>query len=148
MPRLAQPGSILRRTHVWYTTWRKLALLTMVKHLQGKEGISLCRSVEHVQVSALLLTKWAERFSLSNDPIEAMLKNKKTSIHPGPLGRLKPLEEALLKYIFKQREQGIKVSTLCIIMLASNLSTEINKKDFIARCRAIKRFVHAHLLFY
>jgi hypothetical protein len=34
------------------------------------------------------------------DPIEALLKTKKKSIHPGSLGQLKPLEEALLKYIF------------------------------------------------
>jgi hypothetical protein len=61
---------------------------------------------------------------------------------------LKPLEEALLRYIFEQREQGIKISTLSIVVVASNLSTEFGKKDFIARCSAVKCFVHAHLLVY
>jgi hypothetical protein len=56
---------------------RKLALLTMVKRLQDKEGISLCKSAEHVQVSALLLTRWVERVSLSNNPIKAMLKKRR-----------------------------------------------------------------------
>jgi hypothetical protein len=110
MPRLAQPCGILRRMCVQYTARRKLALLTMAKHLQDKEDILLCKSAECVQVSALPLTKWAERFSLSNNPIKALLKKKKKSIHPGPLGQLKPLEEALLKY-FKQCKQGIKIST-------------------------------------
>jgi hypothetical protein len=61
---------------------------------------------------------------------------------------LKPLEEALLKYIFEQCKQGIKVSPLCIIVLASNLSTKFGKNNFVARCSTIKRFVHAHLLVY
>ncbi len=77
-----------------------------------------------------------------------MLKSNKKTIHPGPLGQLKPLKEALLKYTFKQREQGIKVSTLCIVVLASNLSTKFGKKDFVARCSTVMRFVHAHLLVY
>jgi hypothetical protein len=77
MPHLAQPSGILQQMRVLYTARRKLSLLTMAKHLQDKEGISLHRSAEHVQVSALLLTKWAERFSLDNDPIKAMLKTRR-----------------------------------------------------------------------
>jgi hypothetical protein len=148
MPCLTQPGSILRQMHVWYTAQAKLALLTMAKCLQEKEGISLGKSAECVQVAALLLTRWAEHFSLGNDPIEALLKSKKKSIHPGPLGQLKPLEEVLLKYIFKQHKQGIEISTLSIVMLASNLSTAFGEKNFVARCSAIKRFVPAHPLVY
>jgi hypothetical protein len=104
MPRLAQPGGASRWIRVRYTTRRKLALLTMAKRLQDGEGISLCKSAERVQVSAGLLVKWEERFSLGNDPIEALLKTKKKSIHPGPLGLLKPLKKTLLKYIFEKRE--------------------------------------------
>ncbi len=131
-----------------YTAQHKLALLMMVKRLQNEEGISLCKSTERVQVSALLLTRWAELFSLCNDPIKALLKIKKNSIHPSPLGQLKPLEEALLQYIFEQWEQGIKISTLSIVVVASNLSTEFGEKDFVARCSAVKSFVHAHSLVY
>jgi hypothetical protein len=49
----------------------------MMKPHQDKEGIFLRKSAEHVQVSALLLTRWAEHFSLGNNPIKAMLKKKK-----------------------------------------------------------------------
>jgi hypothetical protein len=144
----AQPSGVLRRMRTQYTTQCKLVFLTMAKHLQDKDGIFLHRSAERVQASALLLTKWAERFSLGNNPIEAMLKNKKKSIHPGQLSQLKPLEEVLLKYIFKQCKQGIKVSTLCINVLASNLSTKFGEKNFVAKCSTIKRFVHADSLVY
>jgi hypothetical protein len=61
---------------------------------------------------------------------------------------LKPLEEALLKYIFKKREQGIKISTLAIVVVASNFSTKFGEMNFVARCSALKRFVKAHLLVY
>jgi hypothetical protein len=67
---------------MWYTARRKLALLTMAKHLQDKEGISLRKSAEYVQVSAGLLVKWEERFSLGNDPIKALLKTKKNQFIP------------------------------------------------------------------
>jgi hypothetical protein len=90
----------------------------------------------------------AERFSLSNNPIEELLKNKKKSIHPSPLRQLKPIEEVLLKYIFKQCKQGMEISTLSIIAFAPNLSTAFCKKDFVARCSAVKLFVRAHSLVY
>jgi hypothetical protein len=61
---------------------------------------------------------------------------------------LKPLEEALLRYIFEQRKQRIKISTLSIVVVASYLSTKFGEKNFVARCSAVKRFVHAHLLVY
>jgi hypothetical protein len=57
MPGLAQPSGASRQMHVRYTTWPKLALLKMAKRLQDKEGISLCKSAERVQVSAGLLVK-------------------------------------------------------------------------------------------
>jgi hypothetical protein len=148
MLRLIQPGGVLRRMRMRYTARRKLALLKMVKHLHDEEGILLRKSAEHVQVSASLLTRWTELFSLSNNPIKALLKTKKKYVHPGPLGQLKPLEEALLQYIFEQCEQGIKISILFIVVVASNLTTKFGEKDFVARCSAVKRFVHAHLLVY
>ncbi len=148
MPHLAQPGGASRQMRVRYTARHKLGLLTMAKCLRDKEGISLRKSAEHVQVSAGLLVKWEELFSLGNNHIEGLLKTKKKSIYPGPLGQLKPLKEALLKYIFKKREQGIKISTLAIVVVALNLSTKFGEKNFVARCSAVKRFVKAHSLVY
>jgi hypothetical protein len=120
----------------------------MAKRLQVEEGISLTKSAQRVQVSALLILRWAKLFSLGNNPIEALLKTKKKSIQPGPLGQLKPLEEALLKYIFEHCKQGIKVSTLPIVVVALNLSTQFGEKNFIARCSATKCFVQAHSMVY
>jgi hypothetical protein len=57
MLRLVQPGGISRLMRMRYNAWRKLAPLRMAKRLQDKEGISLCKSAEHVQVTAGLLVK-------------------------------------------------------------------------------------------
>jgi hypothetical protein len=146
MTHFIQPGGILRWMRVRCTARHKLALLTMAKRLQDEEGILLCKSTERVQLSALLLTRWVELFSLGNDPIKALLKTKKKSVHPGPLGQLKLLEEALLQYIFGK--QGIEISTLSIIVVASNLSTKFGKKEFATRCSTARHFVRAHSLVY
>ncbi len=61
---------------------------------------------------------------------------------------LKLLENALLQYVFEQREQGINVSPLALIMKASSLSPLINEKHFVTRESAIKRFIRVHLLVY
>jgi hypothetical protein len=77
-----------------------------------------------------------------------MLKSKKKSIHPGPLGQLKPLQDTLLWYVFEQREQGINLNTLSLVVKASSLSPEFNAKDFVARSSAVVRFLRAHSLVY
>ncbi len=56
---------------VRYTAWCKLALLTMAKCLRDKEGISLRKSAERVQVSAGLLVKGEDVLGL-----QANLKTK------------------------------------------------------------------------
>jgi hypothetical protein len=77
-----------------------------------------------------------------------MLKGKKKSMHPGPLGQLKLLENALLRYIFEQHEQGIYVNTLSLVVKALSLLPEFNAKDFVVRSSAVVQFVRAHSLVY
>ena len=66
-----------------------------------------------------------------------MLMSKKKSMHPGLLGQLKSLQDTLLRYVFEQREQGINVNTLSLVVKASSLSPEFNAKDFVARSSAV-----------
>ena len=78
-----------------------------------------------------------------------MLKSKRKVNHPGPLaGQLKPLEGALLRHIFEQREQGITVRMFDLVIKASSLSPEFNAKHFVARESAMKRFIRANSLVY
>jgi hypothetical protein len=92
--------------------------------------------------------KWRQQQAADVDPILAMLKSKRKAAHAGPLGQLKPLEQVLLRYIFEHRKQGMSVHTFDLVIKASSLSPEFNAKHFVARCSAVKRFMHAHLLVY
>jgi hypothetical protein len=82
--------------------------------------------------------KWQQQRAANVDPILAMLKSKRKAAHTGPLGQLQPLEQALLRYIFEHREQGMTVHTLDLVVHASSLSPEFHAKDLVARCSAVK----------
>ena len=92
--------------------------------------------------------KWQQQQAADDNPILAMLKSKKKANLPGPIGQLKPIENILLQFVFEQREQGINVSILSIVVKASSLSPIFNEKHFTARTSAVKRFVRAHSLVY
>ena len=81
--------------------------------------------------------KWQQQQAADVDLILTMMKSKKKSTHPGSLGQLKPLENALLQYVFEQREQGINVNTLSLVVKASSLLPEFNAKDFVVRSSAV-----------
>ena len=146
MPPLRQPGGLSRKMRVRYTARRKLALVASAKRIMEEEGVTLRKAAERLQVCHSLIVRWQK--SDADDPILAMLKSKRKATCAGPLGQLKPIENALLQYVFEQCEQGINVSTLALIMKASSLSPVFNEKHFVARESAIKRFTCAHSLVY
>jgi len=113
-----------------------------------EEGVTLRRAAERLQVSHSLFVRWQQQRAANDDPILAMLKGKMKANCAGPLGQLKPLENSLLRYIFEQRKQGIKLSILALVVKASSLSPIFNEKTFVARVSAVKRFVRAHSLVY
>jgi hypothetical protein len=67
-----------------------------------------------------------------------MLMSRRKANCAGLLGQLKPLKDALLWYVFKQRKQGITVSTLALVVKASSLLPEFNVKHFVTRTSAVK----------
>ena len=146
MPRVAQPGRLSGKMRVRYTASRKLALLASAKRIMEEEGVSLRRAAERLQVDNSLIVRWQQQQAA--DPILEMLKCRLKAHHPGPLGQLKSLEDALLRHVFEKREQGINVHPLDLVVKASSLSPDFNGKHFIARCSAVRRFMRAHSLVY
>jgi hypothetical protein len=61
---------------------------------------------------------------------------------------LKAIEDGLLHYIFKKREQGIKIKVFTVVLRASFMLPEFRKKSFTVRCSCVKRFMHAHSFSY
>jgi hypothetical protein len=148
MPRILQPGGLLLKMGAHYTARRKLGLLALAKHIQEEEGLSLRQASEQLMVCHSLLVRWQKQQVTEGDPILAMLKSRRKANCAGPLVQLKPLEDALLWYVFEQRKQGTTVSTLALVVKAWSLSPKFNVKHFVARTSAVKRFVRAHSLIY
>ena len=99
--------------------------------------MSLRAAARRLQVAHSLFVKWEGMRANEGDPILLMLKTGKKSTHPGPIGQLKTLEYALLRYIFEQREQGIVVQTFDLVVKASSLSQEFGVKQLVARMSAV-----------
>ena len=136
MPRIVQPGGITGQMHVRYTARRKLALLAAAKWIQEEEELSLCQAAECLMVSQSLFSRWQKQCTSRDDPIWALLMSRKKANLTGPLGQLKPLEDILLCFIIEQREHGINVNALSLVVKASSLSPEFNVKSFAARTSA------------
>ena len=136
MPHIVQPGGIMGQMCVQNTARCKLALLAAAKRIQEEEGLNLCQAAECLMASQSFFSRWQKQFTSRDDPILALLMSRKKANLTGPLGQLKPLEDVLLRFIFEQREQGINVSTLSLVVKASSLSSEFNVKSFAARTSA------------
>jgi hypothetical protein len=147
MPRVVQPGGLSQKMRVRYTARRKLCLLASAKRIMQEEGVSLRQAAKQLQVDHSLFVRWQQRAS-DADPILEMLKSRRKANHPGPLGQLKLLADALLRHVFEQREQGITVHTFDLVIKASSLSPEFNAKHLVAWCSAVKRFLCANSLVY
>jgi hypothetical protein len=77
-----------------------------------------------------------------------LLRGNKKSSHFGPIGQLKPLEDALLRYVFEQRKRGINVESFDLVVKASTMCPVFNAKTFVAKISAVKRFTLANSLVY
>ncbi len=120
MPLVIQPGGLSQKMHARYTARRKLALLASAKRIVEEEGATLHRVAEQLMVCHSLFVRWQKQQDTVGDPILAMLKSKWKASHPGPIGQLKHLKHALLRHVFEQRELGINVHTLDLVIKASS----------------------------
>ena len=116
MHRIVQPGGITGQMRVRYTARRKLVLLAAAKRIQEEEGLSLRQAAKRLMASQSLFSIWQKQCTSRDDPIWALLMSRKKANLTGPLGQLKPLEDMLLCFIFEQREQGINVNTLSLVI--------------------------------
>ena len=134
MPRRIQAGGVSGVTRLRYTARKKLGLISAVRSVMDKEGLSLNKAAASINVSLSLISKWAKQ---SDILCEALSLCKKSS-HPGPQGHLSPIEDQLLRFIFELREMGMAVSHLMIVLKASTLSSNFADKSIKARFSAVK----------
>jgi hypothetical protein len=109
------------------------------------EGMTLRKATAELHVSHSNLMKWTAKGIGDIDSLDKILKSKRKTTHKGPLGQLKSMEDALLRYIFELHEQGINVYMFTVVLRALFLSPKISAKSFALHCSAVKRFMVAHL---
>jgi hypothetical protein len=79
-----------------YTACRTLGLLALAKRIMEEEGVTLRRAAERLQVCHSLFESWQRQQAVDvNNPILAMLKSKRKATCAGPVGQLKPFENAV-----------------------------------------------------
>jgi hypothetical protein len=92
------------------------------------EGRTLRKATAKLRVSVSYLSKWATQGIGEINSLDKILKSMKKATHKGPLGQLKSLEDALMRYIFELREQGININTFIAVLRVSFLSIEFRAK--------------------
>jgi hypothetical protein len=132
---------------VGYTARRKCGLVAIAKHRQAK-GRSMHDATAELRVSVANLSRWVLEGVGEIDHLDKILKLKKKAAHSGPLGQLKAIEGALLRYTFELCEKGVSVNTFMVTLRVSFISPEFREKSFTARCSCVKRFLIAHLFSY
>jgi len=147
MPRVLQPGGGGGKMRVRYTVRRKRSLVATSKRMIV-EGMTLRAAAEELRVSVANLSRWTLQGMGEIYRLEKILRSKKRAAHTGPSGQLKAIEDELLRYIFKQREQRVEIKVFTVALRASFLSPEFREKSFTARCSCVKRFMRAHSFAY
>ena len=147
IPCAVQPGSGSGKIRVRYTAPRKHGLIAASKRLVV-EGMMLLKAVAELGVSHSNLVKWTAKGIGDINSLDKILKSKKKATHKGPLGQLKSLEDALLRYIFELRKQGVIGNTFIVVLRALFLLAKLCTKNYTARCSTVKSFFIAHLFAY
>jgi hypothetical protein len=65
--------------------------------------------------------------------VSGILRSKKKAALTGPSSQLKAIKDGLMRYIFKNREQGINIKVFVVLLRASFMLPEFREKSFTAR---------------
>ena len=107
--------------------------------------MALQKATTELCVSHSNLVKWTVKGIGNINSLDKILKSKKKATHKGPLSQLKSLDDALLRYIFELRKQGVIVNTFIVLLF---LLAELCANNYTSRCSGMKRFFVAHLFAY
>ena len=147
MTKFVHPGGESGKRRIRYSMRRKYGLLATVRRLRW-EGRLLKSIASELRVGSSNLSRWEQQKVGEMDPKDKLFKKKKLCSHPGPPSQLAAIDESLLRYVFEQREQGIVVDTIKIVLRALFLSPEFREKSLTAHWSAVLRWVHAHSMSY
>ena len=122
-----------------YSVLEKLAIVRNVRR-RIDMGMSQRAACEDMNIHHTMYGVWARKLQET----QQAGNNKARSLWPGPPSAvLQPMQDELLRFIFKLREQGMPISTSIVALKASQLSPVFSQKSRIAQFSAARRFVQA-----
>ncbi len=75
MPRRIQPGGVSGITRLRYTPRKKLGLISAVRAVKEKEGLSLNKAAAFINVSLSLISKWAKQSDILREALSSCKKS-------------------------------------------------------------------------
>ena len=127
MPRVIQPGGGGGKMHLRHTTRRKRGLIATSKRMMA-EGKTSHAAASELRASVTNLSRWTLQGLGEIDRLDKILRSKKKAALTSPSSQLKAIEDELLRYIFKQREQGVEIKVFTVVLRASYMSLDSAKR--------------------
>ena len=140
----AQHFSKVRRKR--YSVREKLAILKKVERMVEDDKVSLRTAAGLFYLSPSQITRWRKM----ERQLTEYTSKKAKAMNAGPKSKFgeEGFENELLKWIFEEREKGVAVTNLSMLIVACPLSRNFKAKMFLAQYSAIERFVKKYSLVY
>jgi hypothetical protein len=123
-----------------------MASLALIARYMEEDGVCRTEAARRANIARSNFEKWVKLTTNFNKLDRRALIKK--SGHHGPKGQLKSIEDKLLLYVFKMRENGMQIDYLLVLFKAASLSQSFHAKPFNAHFLAIKRFMKRHSYMY
>ena len=124
-----------------FANFERLAILRNARRrVEAGESIrAACRALN-------IIPKQYREWSTTSRAMVEHGNAKAKSTAKGPTSVLAPIENDLLKFIFELREQGFAVSISTVVIQASRLMSEFQRKSSHARYQSVRRLIRKHSL--
>lgn len=132
-----------------FTISQKFSLVKTLEKRQRENNESFRSVARDLGVHPSQLRRWKEQVPkfkelLTKGPNGRRPNTNAKSVHSGRKSCLHNMEEDLLKFIMKNREQGKSVSIQMLTTEASRLDGNFCRKTAAAKDSAVRRFVDSH----
>ena len=123
-----------------FANFERLAIDGNVRTRRVEAGESIrgaCRALN-------IIPKQYREWSTTSRAMLEHGNSKAKSTAKGPTSVLAPIENDLLKFIFGLREQGFAVSISAVVVQASRLKSEFQRKSSRAKYQSVRRWIRKH----
>ena len=124
----AYQGTLMKTSRKRYCVKDKLNALKKNKHMMDSDKVSFRAAAAKLSLNAGMVMCWKR----DEDRLIQASSKKVKSMHAGTKSQLEvdDVEKELLAWIFEQRQQGLAVSNVSVVIKAASLSRKFKQKSF------------------